>query len=323
MIKFSLTILVVAATALSFAQTDSSGTAFTLAQAQEYAVTNSYRAQQAKAQVLITIKKKKEIRAIGLPQVNGAVKFQNFLDIPTTLVPANAFNPLAPEGEFAELQFGTDYTTSAGVTASQILFDGSYLIGLKLADDYTGLYTQQEEKTLIQVKDDVARAYYAALVAFETRELLQATLVSMQHTLVELQQMNTQGFIEELAVDQQELQVSNLQNNISSIDRQIDMGLKLLKINMGLDIDEKITLTEDLETILASLNYEDLANQNFSVENNVDYRLLQTNQNIMKLSLQNEQFANLPSLSAFLTIPKTTWQTISISKRGIPQLYGE
>ncbi|MBL4624573.1 MAG: TolC family protein [Flavobacteriales bacterium] len=301
MIKRGLSIVFILVSFLSFAQKDSTGSAYSLSQAQEYAVKNSYRAQQAKAQVLITVKKKKEIRAIGLPQINGEVKFQNFLDIPTTLVPANAFNPLAPEGEFAELQFGTDYTTSAGVTASQLLFDGSYIVGLKLADDYTGLYVQQEEKTLIQVKDEVAKAYYASLVAFETRDLLQSTLVSMQKTLIELQAMNGEGFIEELAVDQQRLQVSNLQNKISSIDRQIDMGLKLLKINMGLDIDEEITLTEDLESILSSFNYEDLANQNFSLESNVDYRILQTNQNIMKLSLQNEQLANLPSLSAYFS----------------------
>ena len=301
MIKHSLSIVFALIISLGFSQNDSTGNVFSLSQAQEYAVKNSNKAKRAAAQVEITAKKKKEIRAIGLPQVNGEVKFQNFLDIPTTLVPSNAFNPAAPEGEFEELQFGTNYNTSAGITASQLLFDGSYLVGLKIADDYTGLFTQKEEKTLIEIKDGVTRAYYNSLIAFETKGLLLETLKSMQKTLLDLKAMNAEGFVDELSVDQQSLQVSNLESKLISVDRQIEMGLNFLKLNMGMDISEPITLTDDLKTIVSTLNYEDLSNQKFSLEKSIDYRLLQTNQNILKLSLQNEQFANLPSLSAFFS----------------------
>ena len=233
MIKHSLSIVFALIISLGFSQNDSTGNVFSLSQAQEYAVKNSNKAKRAAAQVEITAKKKKEIRAIGLPQVNGEVKFQNFLDIPTTLVPSNAFNPAAPEGEFEELQFGTNYNTSAGITASQLLFDGSYLVGLKIADDYTGLFTQKEEKTLIEIKDGVTRAYYNSLIAFETKGLLLETLKSMQKTLLDLKAMNAEGFVDELSVDQQSLQVSNLESKLISVDRQIEMGLNLLKLNMG------------------------------------------------------------------------------------------
>ncbi|MBT6438876.1 MAG: TolC family protein [Flavobacteriales bacterium] len=301
MIKYGLSIILALSLVVGKSQGDSTGSVFSLSQALEYATENSNKAKRAAAQVEITVKKKKEVRAIGLPQINGEVKFQNFLDIPTTLVPANAFNPLAPEDEFAALQFGTDYSTSAGLTASQLLFDGSYLVGLKIADDYTGLYTQQEEKTLIEIKDDVTKAYYNALVAFETKDLLLETLKSMQKTLQDIIAMNEAGFIDELSVDQQKLQVSSLESKILSVDRQINMGLDFLKLNMGMEISDPITLTDNLSNIVAELNYEDLSNQNFSIEKSIDYRILQTSQNILKLSLQNEQFANLPSLSAYFS----------------------
>ena len=301
MIKYGLSIILALSLVVGKSQGDSTGSVFSLSQALEYATENSNKAKRAAAQVEITVKKKKEVRAIGLPQINGEVKFQNFLDIPTTLVPANAFNPLAPEDEFAALQFGTDYSRSAGLTASQLLFDGSYLVGLKIADDYTGLYTQQEEKTLIEIKDDVTKAYYNALVAFETKDLLLETLKSMQKTLQDIIAMNEAGFIDELSVDQQKLQVSSLESKILSVDRQINMGLDFLKLNMGMEISDPITLTDNLSNIVAELNYEDLSNQNFSIEKSIDYRILQTSQNILKLSLQNEQFANLPSLSAYFS----------------------
>ena len=299
MMKYCLSIVFAFSVVFGHSQDDSLCNTFSLSEAQKYATKNSNKAKRVAAQVEITVKKKKEVRAIGLPQVTGEVKFQNFLDIPITLIPSTTFG--GPAGELIPVQFGTDYNASAGLTASQLLFDGSYLVGLKIADDYTGLYTQQEEKTLLEIKDDVTKAYYNVLVAFETKDLLLGTLKSMQKTLQDITAMNKAGFIDELSVDQQKLQVLNLESKILSVDRQIEMGLDFLKLNMGMDIAEPITLTDDLSAILSELDYDDLSNQNFSLEKSVDYRILQTSQNILKLSLQNEQFKNLPSLSAYFS----------------------
>ena len=299
MMKYCLSIVFAFTVVFGNSQSDSLGNAFSLSQAQEYGTKNSNKAKRVAAQVEITVKKKKEVRAIGLPQVTGEVKFQNFLDIPTTLIPADALG--GPAGEFRRVQFGTDYNTSAGLTASQLLFDGSYLVGLKIADDYTGLYTQQEEKTLLEIKDDVTKAYYNVLVAFEMKDLLIQTQGAWQKILQDITAMNEAGIIDELSVDRQTLQVSTLESEILYVDRQISMGLDFLKFNMGMDIVEPITLTDNLAAIVAELNYDDLSNQNFSLEKSIDYRILQTSQNILKLSLQNEQYTNLPSLSAYFS----------------------
>ena len=107
------------------------------------------------------------IAAIGMPQVDGSGAFQHFLDIPTSVVPADAFGfpnwfnqwvndvsksttiypnfPMVNEGEFQELQFGSRYSSSAGINIRQLIFDGSYIIGLKGAKTFV----QVNEQTLV------------------------------------------------------------------------------------------------------------------------------------------------------------------------------
>ena len=102
---------------------EGSTSAFSLNDAKAYAIENSYMAKNAVRDVEIAKRKIKETAAIGLPQVNGTVDFQNFIEIPTSLVPSNAFNPAAPADEFTALQFGTDYNITAGLSVSQLIFD--------------------------------------------------------------------------------------------------------------------------------------------------------------------------------------------------------
>ena len=145
---------------------------FSLKQAQDYALKNNYQIKNAQLDVTIAKKKVWETTAYGLPQVMAEAKFQNFIDLPTNLIPANAFNPLAPEGEFAELQFGTDYNTSATISASQLIFDGSYIVGLQAARTYQELSINNKKKTDEEIKYAVAQAYHTVLVAKENEKVL-------------------------------------------------------------------------------------------------------------------------------------------------------
>ena len=104
---------------------------YSLESAKKLAVENSSTVKSAQLDVKITDRKIWETKAIGLPQVNLEAGFQHFIDIPTQVIPAQAFNPFAAEGEMVGVQFGTDYIASANLTISQLLFDGRYLIGLK------------------------------------------------------------------------------------------------------------------------------------------------------------------------------------------------
>ena len=73
---------------------------FTLEKAQNYALANNKEIFNAKLDQKIMEAKIWETTAQGLPQVNAEGTFQNFIDIPTQVLPANAFNPMAPAGEW-------------------------------------------------------------------------------------------------------------------------------------------------------------------------------------------------------------------------------
>lgn len=320
--KLGTTIFSVLIGFVALAQSDSSGTSFSLAEAQAYAIKNAYRVRIAALDVDASEKKKNEVRAMGLPQINAEAKYQNFLQVPTTLMEQGAFD-LGPSFEqwitdvsiktqtgfketppndkkYDELQFGTKYNNSVGASASQLLFDGSYLVGLKVAKQYIGLYEQMEEQTHVDVKDQVAQAYYTVLVAFENKDVLTASLKNLQKSLDETIKLQEAGFAAEQDVDQLQLTLSQLSNSVNAADRQLIMSEQLLKWQMGLDIESPITLTDNLDQIVQALNYDDLTAQNFNLENHIDYRLLQTNQSLMNMNWKLEKAANLPSLSAYI-----------------------
>ena len=109
---------------------------------QQLGLTNNTEVKNARLDVKLAKKKVKETVAIGLPKINGEVNMQQFLEIPTTVVPANMFAPSASADEFTELQFGTEYNSTSTLSASQLVFDGSYIVGLKASSIYKSLSIQ-------------------------------------------------------------------------------------------------------------------------------------------------------------------------------------
>src|SRR5690606_1311227 len=81
----------------------------------------------------------RELKAIGLPQINGSFNYTNNAIVPRFFVPANQFDPTAAEGDVIAMKFGVTHSPSAMVSLSQLIFDASYLIGLKAAETYKEL----------------------------------------------------------------------------------------------------------------------------------------------------------------------------------------
>ncbi|HET6242938.1 MAG: TolC family protein [Bacteroidetes bacterium] len=272
-----------------------------LEQATNYALTHNYSVINARLEVEIAKKKILETTTIGLPQVNGEINFQNMLNIPTQVLPAKAFNPMAEYGELVAVQFGTNYTAAVGLTATQLIFDGAYIVGLQASKTYGKLSKNQLGKTQNDLKANVAQAYYSALVAKENIRILGQSIENSKKLLSETNEVYKSGFIEENDVDQLNLLVQNLQNSLKRSERQADLALQLLKFQIGLDIDNQIELTENLDEILLSLNIENLYNTDFQSSKHIDYQLMLNQQNLMQLNLKKEKYAYLPSIGAFLS----------------------
>lgn len=275
-------------------------TSFNMKEAQDFAIKNNYKNKQAMLDIDIAKKKVWETTAAGLPQVNANAKLQKFIDVPVSLAPANSFNPSAPADELIALQFGLDYSNSYGITASQLIFDGSYIVGLQAAKTYKNLSINNQIKTEIELKEAVKQAYFTVLIAEENTAVLQKSKRSVMEVLKETSAMYKEGLVDEQSVDQLTLSVNELSTAVGIGEGQIEFARKLLKLQMGMDISTRISLTQDLDVFVDEVKVVE-AEKAFNVENHIDYNLVETNVRLMELNLKKEKFSFLPSINLFLS----------------------
>ena len=266
-------------------------------EAQILGLQNNINVKNAKLDVSLAKKKVMETIAMGLPKINGEVNWQQFLEIPTTVVPANMFVPTAPEGQYTELQFGTEHNSTATFSASQLLFDGSYIVGLKASKIYSSLSQQSLQLTEQQIQDSIAAAYYNVLVAEQRKDFLQLIAEIHQGILDEVQARYDLGMVEDLDVDRMALTLSNMKIQSENMDRMTEVAYLYLKLILGIPLEETLVLSDSLPALLSQ--NQNLKIQEPNIENRLELQLAETQTRLMKLDLRRYQSQFLPSISAF------------------------
>lgn len=297
--------LLLLAGAAGAAGADDAPLAFTLKEAQAYAVRHSTETRNARIDVAMAHKKIWETTAGGLPQVSAALSYRDNLKIPTTLIPAKFLDPDAAEGEFIGLKFGTQHNATLELTASQLVFNGSYIVALRAAQVYLQLARDQQEKREIDVRQAVAATYQLVLLAEENRRILASSLENMRRTLDETTAMHQAGFSEATAVDQLQLAVSDLENTLDTTGRQIEAAYRVLKLQMGLDQERRVTLRDTLASILEAMDAEPPPAEDPAPAGHIDLRIVGAQERSMSLLLQREKAEYLPSVTAFLSLSQS------------------
>jgi outer membrane protein len=286
-----------------FAQTDSS---YTLKQCIDYALehqsiylNSTLDAEIAKARV-------GEIQAIGLPQINGTVsmiensKLRNMFFSKT-----NPFATLGTDGELtgdvvaAKNIFQLPSSGDAGATISQLLFDGSYFVGLKAAKAYQSLAQKTIQQSKIQTVDNVTKAYYLVLITQERISRLNSSIATLDSTVRQSRQMYENGFIEKIDLDRLEVSLNNLLSDKSKFDSGLDISKMLLKFQMGKSMDEPIIASDTLA--LNSSESVLLKGTKANYHERIEYALLENQKILQNLDLKNVKAGYYPSISAFAT----------------------
>jgi outer membrane protein len=293
---------------------------FSLKEAQQYALDNNYQIKNAKTDIEIAKQKVKENTALGLPQINASASYNYFMDIPTTKIddfisPAvvavdtglfglTPTQPLPSEYPQFEVQFGSPHNATWGGTISQLVFSGQYLVGLQAAKAYANLTESTYEKSEIEIKDAVAKAYYPVIIIKENKIYLDSTLISMKKMLSESEEYYNNGFIEDTDVDQLNLMIADLETTLAYIDNQLNLANNRLKFMLGLKAEDQMEATETLDGLLTSINDEFLVNSKFDFNNNIDYELLKKGEELSYLKLKLNKSEYLPTMSAFYQYQK-------------------
>lgn len=230
--KHNLVLILLLIAGLSLAQSgEKKSFSLSLKDAVNHAIQNNYTAINANRDVEAAKLKKWETTTIGLPQVNGSVGYQNNFRLQKSLIPAEFFggNP----GEFIPVAFGTKHNMNAGLTVTQLLFDGSYLVGLQSAKTYLQISENAKKKTNQELTEMVVNAYGNVLLAEESAAILQKNKTTLEKTLNDTREIFKNGFIEEENVEQLQITLSSVNSALENVKRQRKIALDLLKLVLG------------------------------------------------------------------------------------------
>jgi outer membrane protein len=269
---------------------------FSLDQAISHAITNNYTAINATRDIETAKQKKWETTAAGLPQINGNIDYTNNFELQKSLVPAEFFG--GNKGEFTEVAFGTKHSLNTRVSASQLLFDGSYIVALQAAKTYLKFYQNAKHKTDTDIKEMTINSYGNVLLAEESIAILKKNKSTLEKTLFDTKETFKNGLIEEENVEQLQIILASLNSNLKNTVRLLEIANKMLKINLGIDIDDQLILTDKLDNL--TINNLDLAfsQKGFNTSDNVNYQMAMNFQEQRQLEYKLQKSKALPTLSA-------------------------
>ncbi|GGF51049.1 TolC family protein [Echinicola rosea] len=273
---------------------------FTLEESVQYALENNADAKNALLETYASKASVGEQVAQGLPQINGSFDFTKNVSIPVMFLPnegpfADPDNP----SDVLPVQFGVNYQSGISVTVNQMIFDGSYFVGLKAARTYRQLSEFDKEKTENDVIENVKKAFFTVLVNRERQQLAEANLARIDTLLQETTVLYEEGFAEKIEVSRVKVQYNNIQTELDKINAATEISKQLLKVQMGLPMEYEIQMTESLRDLNQPRQIQELlGNPGYR---RVEMDQLQTNWELVKLDLKNNTVQYLPSLNANFT----------------------
>jgi len=297
---------------------------FSLAEAQTYALQNNRSILNANLDVEAAKKKVWETTTIGLPQANAKVSYSYQLQLSAVVEQFSSLNSLGywmynadqslnkldpSSGKFGHIPYteqpgpidydAMKWSMPATITVSQLIFSGSYLVGLQSAKVYKSLSELNQVKSKQDVMESITKSYFNVLIARENKQILDSTYQNLTKTFADMQAMGKQGFIEETDIDQMQITVSTVKSSLDMITRLSDISEKMLKLQLGIGFEKPIELTDNLKSMVEGLTYEQLFLADFVLDNNVNYQMIDASVKASELLLKLEKSKFLPDLAAF------------------------
>ncbi len=268
---------------------------FNIDEAVSYAIKNHANVKNSLVAIQDAELQIKEIKVTGLPQINGQFGYTYNAIIPSQLLDAKNFDPTAKEGEVVKFKFGVRWAGQAGIGINQLIFDATWLVGLRAADTYRLMAAQDLQKTKVDIAENVKKAYYSVLVAESRATILDINISRLDSAIYITKQFFKQGFVEKIDISRLSVQRNNLITEKQKINNLISLSVQLLKFQMSYPVRQSITLTEKLNkesvNALKSLIVEDVV-----VDNRIELGQLKTSRNLTLLNIERIHKGSIPSV---------------------------
>jgi outer membrane protein TolC len=286
---------------ISMAQ-ESSELNLSLQEAQEFAIQHNKMVISAKLDAKASKAMLWETISMGLPQISSSAGVTDNLKQMVFLIPD--FFGGHPENKIP-ITMGSQYNASVGLQASMLLFNAPYYIGIETAKLAGKIAETNVKNTELDIREAVTSAYYLILISQESLMILDSNLVNLQETLKSTRAMYSAGMAEATDVDQMASNVTMVENSRSSLERTIELNYNLLRFQLGVESDTRIILKETLEDLTKQINVETLLSQEFSYIDNLNYKLIDGQEQLSILNLKTQKAQVLPSLAGVVTTTKT------------------
>ena len=261
----------------------------------EYAKKNSPQLLNSASDIYMSEQKINEVRASGLPKINGELSFQNFINVPTTVVPASAFVPGAPEDELIGLSFGTPFNANYNLKVSQLIFSFNYIYGLKAAENFSELSRLANIQKNQTVFEEIKLSLGQVIFLQKMQKLMVKNLEEIQGLINKTNKLVENGLVEKSSI-----------NDVLVIELDIKSGLEALKSNevlailslkslIGAPIDSNITLIKNFE----GSESETLKSFSMNPKTNNAVKIGEQNVILNRLNLKATQSEGYPSLYGF------------------------
>ena len=262
----------------------------------ELAIENNESLKNSKLEERISKALSKEYLSIGFPQINFDGGLQYNHDVPKSLIDISRFMPGVPEGTEQEVQFGQTYDGRVDLFVNQMIFNGSYFVGLSAARELVRLSEKLSERNEIDINESVQKAFYTVLNTKSRIDLVEANLNRLNTLLGQTKELYTNGFIEKLDVDRIQVAYNNLKSEKIKADRFYKLSKEVLNFQIGLPVGTDIELTGELtEEVINNFNY---SLDDFDYSKRIEYSILQTDKNLKFYDLKNNRSQYLPQIYA-------------------------
>lgn len=263
----------------------------------QYALQHAPSVQNAYIDYQIARQRIAEVRSAGLPQVNGSVSFRYFVEIPTSLVPGEFFG--APRGTFIPVRFGVPYNLDISVTGTQLIFDGTYFVGLQAARAVKEITYRSYQRSRTETIAAVKKAYFTALVSQERLRLLSQNIQQLELLVQQTKGLYEAGFAEKLDYQRLEVSLNNLRTEQSKAAELTALAYLALKLQMGMPLETPISLTDTLSPQeLLTLLPDTITDSRFDPAVRWEYQILLQQRRALELNLRRYQVSYLPNLVA-------------------------
>ncbi len=271
---------------------------FSLEDAITFALDSNYTTINARREIAKAIKLKWETIAIGLPQIDGSLSYNNNLKQPVTLLPADFTG--GESGTFVPIVFGTKQNATAVATLNQLIFDGSYLVGLQAARAFLDFSENAAEKTNLEVRKGVINAYGSVLLSEELITIFEKNKIALEKNLYETRIVYENGLEEEESVEQLEITLLEIITELSNARRSANIARQMFNVGLGIPVESSVLFTDDLDKLAEQNIQLQILDSNLNLEDNVDFKIAYNLTEQRDLEMKLEKSRSLPILKAFL-----------------------